>query len=140
MKSIYDSLGFEQYRGESWRWVLGSRAAWSRTLCAAQLKGHLQLSFACKASSGNEAVADLERILPAASVSCHGLILLLCRWSLFTCARRGGVACEENRQATVFLLRALCMAACKGVRGSSGLTLSSTSLAHGRIVGHDRLS
>ena len=45
LQSLYDALGLDQYRGESWRWVSNGRASWRKECLALDLPHGFEKSY-----------------------------------------------------------------------------------------------
>ena len=49
LRSLYETLGFDQFRGDSWRWVWQQKKGWESVLQAHQMEERLQNSTSRKA-------------------------------------------------------------------------------------------
>lgn len=105
LKDLYSLMALDQFNGDSWRWISGSKMRWAAAFQKLGLEGHFQSSSACKRGSRSSAqpADDEGPMCPFNGVSPHGLFWLASRWADFG-ERRCGFRAPEHRLVAGFLM------------------------------------
>ena len=122
LKTVYKALGFNQFNGESWRWIANTKSTWVSTFAKYKMQDHFQGSSHCSKPSAENGAKG---ILPFLSVTLHGLLLLCSRWSSSS-ERLGGLACADHRASSRYLMESLVRLSFAGGPHEWPLDLSKT--------------
>jgi hypothetical protein len=105
LPSLYAALGFDQFGGESWRWVHAGKERWKRKFDLCGLQDHLQKSCCMgkKESPTKDEFWQHPGDLSYHAVSFAGLVVLMETWA-FKAKRFGGIESESGKLTSRWLL------------------------------------